>query len=57
MKPASPLVLEIDAVAKDRVCRLAGRWGWRALEVRRDLAGIERCLVLVRGNRAEVHDE
>ena len=57
MKPASPLVLEIDADAKDRVCRLAGRWGWRALEVRRDLAGIERCLVLVRGNRAGVRDE
>lgn len=55
--PSSPLVLEIGAGAKERVCRLARRWGWYELDVRRDLAGIERCLVLVRGNGGEAGDE
>ncbi len=54
MEPSAPLVLEIGAGAKARVCRSARRWGWRDVEVRKDLAGIERCLVLVRGNQGEV---
>lgn len=57
MTPSSPLVLEIDAGARRRVCRLARRRNWRAVETRRDLAGIERCLVLVRRNHGEVYDE
>lgn len=57
MTPSSPLVVEIDAGARGRVCRLARRWSWRGVEVRRDLAGIERCLVLVRRNHGEVCDE
>lgn len=57
MAPASPLVLELDAGARRRVCRLARRWSWRDVEVRRDLAGIERCLVLVRRNHGEMYDE
>ena len=57
MKAASPLVLEIDADARGRVCRLARRWSWRHVEVRRDLAGLERCLVLVRRNHGEACDE
>ena len=56
MTPASPLVVEIDAGARGRVCRLARRRNWRGVEVRRDLAGIERCLVLVRRNHGEVCD-
>lgn len=48
MEPAGALVLEIGAGAKERVCRLARRRGWREVESRKDLAGIERCLVLVR---------
>lgn len=51
-----PLVLEIGAGAKERVCRLARRWGWREVDVRRDLAGIERCLVLDRRNGGAVGD-
>ncbi len=51
---SAPLVLEIGAGAKERVCRLARRWAWRDVEVRKDLAGIERCLVLVRENPGEV---
>ena len=57
MPPSSPLVLEIGAGAMGRVCRLARRWSWRKVEVRRDLAGIERCLVLVRRNHGEGRDE
>ena len=57
MTPSSPLVLEIAAGAMGRVCRLARRWSWRKVEVRRDLAGIERCLVLVRRNHGEGCDE
>lgn len=57
MTPSGPLVVEIDAGARGRVCRLARRWSWRGVEVRRDLAGIERCLVLVRRNHGEVCDE
>lgn len=57
MTPTSPLVLEIDAGARGRVCRLARRRHWRSVETRRDLAGIERCLVLVRRNHGEVYDE
>ena len=55
--PSSPLVLEIAAGAKRRVCRLARHWSWRNVEVRRDLAGIERCLVLVPRNHGEGYDE
>ena len=47
--PSAPLVLEIGAGAKERVSRAARRRGWRDVQVRKDLAGIERCLVLVRG--------
>ena len=57
MKPARPLVLEIDAAARRRVSRMARRWSWREAEVRRDLAGLERCLVLVRRSRGEGCDE
>ena len=57
MEPSAPLVVEIGAGAKERVCRSARRWSWRELEVRKDLAGIERCLVLVRGNQGEVSHE
>lgn len=53
MKRSRPLVLEIDADARERVCRLARRWSWREVEVRTDLAGLQRCLVLVRRNRSE----
>ena len=54
MGPSAPLVLELGAGAKERVCRVARRRGWRDVEVRKDLAGIERCLVLVRGSPGEV---
>ena len=54
LEPSGPLVLEIGAGAKERVGRLARRWGWRDVETRKDLAGIERCLVLVRENQGEV---
>ncbi len=57
LEPSAPLVLEIGAGAKERVCRLARRWNWREVEVRKDLAGIERCLVLVRGSQGEVSGE
>ena len=57
MRASSPLVLELAAGARERVCRLARRWGWRDVECRRDLAGIDRCLVLVRGNQGEGCDE
>ena len=48
MEPEGALVLEIGAGARERICRLALRRGWREAESRKDLAGIERCLVLVR---------
>ena len=57
IEPPSPLVLEIGAGSKDRVCRLARRWGWRVGGVWRDLAGIDRCLLLVRQKRGEAGDE
>ena len=57
MTPSSPLVLEIAAGSRGRVCRLARRWGWRGVETRRDLAGLERCLVLVRSHPGETYDE
>lgn len=56
MAPSSPLVVEIDAGARGRVCGLARRWRWREVEVRRDLAGIERCLVLVRRSHGDACD-
>ena len=56
MEPSGALVLEIAAGARKRVSRLARCRGWRELEVRKDLAGIERCLVLVPGDQGEVKD-
>ncbi len=39
------LVLEMGYGIADRVTELAGREGWRLVEIRKDLAGIPRCAV------------
>ena len=51
MKPGAPLVLEIGAGAKRQVCQEARIWAWRESSVKKDLAGIDRCLVFAHGNQ------
>ena len=48
LKPGRSLVLEIGAGQRASVIELGTTYGWRCSAVRRDLAGIERCLVFRR---------
>jgi release factor glutamine methyltransferase len=48
LKPTGKLVIEIGAGQRPSVCGMAEALGWRVSEIHKDLAGLERCLVLTR---------
>ena len=50
-RPGTPLLLELGAGQAAAVAGLGEELGWRAVEVRRDLAGIERVVALARVDR------
>ena len=52
LKPPGFLILEIGFKKVADIHRLADSFGWYSLEIRKDLAGIERCVVFSKSRPA-----